>query len=68
MSSKRFVTVLAWSAGTASLAACADLDVLGTDLLGVVEQVPAPAQLSLWLDDQAGGERGKRGAQLPRSV
>ena len=35
-----------------------DLDVLGADLLGVVEQVLAPATLSLWLRDPAGGREG----------
>jgi len=35
-----------------------DLDVLGADLLGVVEQVLAPAHLSLWLRDPAGGREG----------
>lgn len=35
-----------------------DLDVLGADLLGVVEQVLAPASLSLWLRDPAGGREG----------
>lgn len=35
-----------------------DLDVLGTDLLGVVQQVLAPAHVSLWLHDQAGGGDG----------
>src|SRR6185437_6064596 len=35
-----------------------DLDVLGADLLGVVQQVLAPAQMSLWLRDPAGGREG----------
>jgi hypothetical protein len=46
-----------------------DLDVLGTDLLGVVQQVLAPAHVSLWLHDQAGdGDGVNRGAHQPRSV
>jgi hypothetical protein len=35
-----------------------DLDVLGADLLGVVQQVLAPAHMSLWLRDPAGGREG----------
>jgi steroid 5-alpha reductase family enzyme len=35
-----------------------DLDVLGADLLGVVEQVLAPVNLSLWLRDPAGEREG----------
>ena len=39
-----------------------DLGLLGSDLLGVVQQVLAPAHASLWLDDRtqdgSGGNRG----------
>lgn len=35
-----------------------DLDVVGADLLGVVQQVLAPAHMSLWLRDPAGGREG----------
>jgi len=62
VSSKRLLTVVAWSAGAVSLAGFAaawvlavqlrdqvDLDVLGEGLLGVVDEVLAPAHLSLWL-------------------
>ena len=35
-----------------------DLDVLGADLRGVVQQVLAPAHLSLWLRDPPGGQEG----------
>ena len=46
-----------------------DLDVLGTDLLGVVQQVLAPAQLSRWPRDPAGGREGRTGAgTMPRSL
>jgi hypothetical protein len=33
-----------------------DLDVVGTDLLGVVQHVLAPASVSLWLGDQPDGQ------------
>jgi hypothetical protein len=46
-----------------------DLDVLGADLLGVVQQVLAPAHVSLWLHDQAGGGDGvSRDTHQPRSL
>jgi hypothetical protein len=45
-----------------------DLDVLGTDLLGVVQQVLAPAHVSLWLHDRS-QEQERAGAEsLPRSL
>jgi hypothetical protein len=34
-----------------------DLDVLGNDLLGVVNQVLAPAHLALWLSDTISPDR-----------
>jgi len=50
-----------------------DLDVLGTDLLGVVQQVLAPAHVSLWLheppEDRRPHEQERAGAErLPRSL